>query len=450
MKKLLVSCALIIVACTFSIYCMFKSIREDTSKQVIFNPYTERPPLTLESPMPPLEEEEEESRPSGTPELPEIPSEPLFRPITPGSQPMESPKGAYRSFTFPEKSHPELEYEMIEPELQPQSTRFSTSSTPTLKGSENDAIITFNNEPTTTKCIGLICVHGTFSKNKAMGADQNRLFSEALQSYAKKLAVNHNATVKMFMPQWSGKLLTQERQFAANRIAQELERMDRERRFDELHGIGHSHGCNVLLNLALIGQGESTFNVRDRINSLTLIAPPRVEFTQFYNYPSQCFVYAFNSRNDATQQLGSLERGQWFQQRILIRPQDIGHVYNIEVEYLPEIGMPHHKSIKHLSLMDCLPGIQQFIATIYKNYPDLKLWITKDGVYRIALAINHDKGATTPRETDAKKREIAETTSNNVLEHLPKIDTKLMQDTGYLLLNLFWELMYKEPMVPMK
>lgn len=481
MKKLLSSCALIITVYALSIYSMEEGVESILQNQppkntvfnprmqrgglatfqneppanVFFNPYNEPQPQPQLPALPPPVEEEVKSQ---LPELPVIPPEPSLPPITPSIQPPEPslppiapsspPKDPYKSFVFTEKEYPEFGFEAVEPELQPQVARFSASKIPddqTLPGSENDAIITFNNEPTTTKCIGLICVHGTFSSNKIIGADQNSLFSNALQSYAKKLAVDNNATVKMFMPQWSGELLTKARQTAANRIVLELERMDKERPFDELHGIGHSHGCNVLLNLSLIGKGDGSFSVRDRMKSLTLIAPPRVEFKDFYNYPPHCFVYAFNSRNDATQQFGSLERGQWFEQRIPLRLRDFGYVYNIEVEYLPEIGMPHHSSIKHLSLIDCLSGIQQLIKNVYERCPDLKLWITKNGGYRIALAINNDRGALKPMEPMMKKREIAETTSENVLAHLPRTDKKLMQGSGYILLNLIWEVMYTDP-----
>lgn len=354
----------------------------------------------------------------------------------------------YGSIVLPEIDNPELGFEMVEaPEMAPDVKRLSS----TMAGSSSDdALITFNPDGGTEKCIGLICIHGTFSTNKGMGADANRAFSDALQTFAKKLAKDKQATVRMIIPQWSGQLSTEARTQAAHRIHKELEDLHKECPFSELYGIGHSHGCNVLLTLSTITTPHTpgTLDVRNSLKTMTLIAPPRIEVPEIYNYPPHCFVYDFYSLNDATQQGGSLERGQGFEQKIPIRTQDIGKVYNILVENLPIVGNPHHKSIKHVSLIDCLPAIYDFIESTYKNYADLRLWITEvNNKYRPALALNN---ASLNNETNPKNQQIAELTSANVIEYLCTNHADIMQRPRYLLHNLLFEIFYKDPTVDKK
>jgi predicted esterase len=468
MKKLLLSVILIMYGA--SIHGLYQGLEKNTKKGIITRgalPSAEyKPRLEVsDSPPPLIDQDEMESEKIRLVPFPRSPSAELeqynttteeqssFRPMTPGRIPLEqSTQGLPRRGSLRQRvgNSPSGDYGslsnsfIVVPNLEsiPEEQRFSTSGKTV---SDQHAISRiFNKDNKAEKQIGLICVHGTWSSNRGMGADANRPFSNALRTYAQYLADKNAATVTMIMPQWSSDLLTTARQDAANNIHDKLSQLNSEIPFDELYAIGHSHGCNVLLNLALIDKGSNQFNVARIIKMMTLIAAPRVEVTQFYNYPKDCFVYAFHSRNDATQQLGSAERRQGFEQRIPIRPEDIGHVYNIRVEYLPEAGTPNHKSIKDMSLIDCLPTIQNLIAATYKNYADLRLWIVvpeKNSINNPVLAINDPQYS---NESDQKKKEIAETNSRYALEHLPLINTKFMQDTGYFINNLFWEIVTKQ------
>ena len=350
---------------------------------------------------------------------------------------------------------PEVEYEEITPESTPTQNpeiqdEDKTCACPTISFGDTQS----------QKHIGLICVHGTWSSNNGMGADANRLFSDALRKYAAKLASDNQAVVTMILPAWSGKLSTKERQEAAQNIDRTLQELNGQRLFDELHAIGHSHGCNVLLNLSLIARGSQEFNVSDKLKTMILIAPPMVEVDQFYTYPKNCITYIFHSDNDATRKAGThweqatslfkiLRNTLWSGVgRILPAPQaNTGKAYNIAVEYLPETGMkPHHKSIKSVSLIDCLNTIEALISQIYENYYDLKLWITTDkGKYYPALALND---ATKTDETDQSKIQLAEETSKNVHDHIPTVESQAIQATGYFLANLYREFLYKDPVLP--
>jgi hypothetical protein len=117
------------------------------------------------------------------------------------------------------------------------------------------------------------------------------------------------------------------------------------------------------------------------------------------------------------------------------------------VEYLPETGMPpHHKSIKSISLIDCLNTIEQLIGALYTNYHDLKLWITtENGTYRPAIALN-DPILTT--ETDEHKINLATQTSAYVKDHIAQYEPQAIQTTGYFLANLVREIRHTDQVLP--
>lgn len=304
----------------------------------------------------------------------------------------------------------------------------------------------------TAKHIALLSIHGTWGNNAGMGAHSNRTFSDAIRAHAIKLAREKKAYVNIVAPTWNGQLAHTGRQLAANQIHGALKELNKQRPIDEIHGLAHSHGCNVLLTLAQFSN-NSGFNIRNILKTMALLAPPRVEIDQLYNYPNGCTTLAFYSENDATQQLGSLERGQGFEQRIPMMRNDAGNAYNINVRYLPDIvgghpvGKPHHRSIKQPSLIDCLPTIQEFATRgPYSNYYDLQLWIPQRGggnVYQPIIALNDAK---ITNETDETRRKLAETSQRDALDYINKRHPEFDKPTGYLAANLVWrEAFYKEP-----
>lgn len=299
--------------------------------------------------------------------------------------------------------------------------------------------------------IALLSIHGTWANNAGMGANAERAFTDAIRKHAEELAKNNNALVDIIAPNWGGSLTHIARQRTANGMHDVLKELNKNHAIDEIHGIAHSHGCNILLNLAQFGN-DSGFNIQSLLKSMTLLAPPRVEVKEFYNYPKGCTTLAFYSENDATQQLGSVERGQGFEQCVPVMRKNAGQSYNINVRYLPEIvrgyavGKPNHKSIKQQSLIDCLPTIQELVKHQYKNYYDLQLWIPKKGeskVHRPILAVNNE---TVNNEPDEKTKEIVQSLQKNVRDLIQNEHPEFQQPTGYLLDNLVrGEILYSDP-----
>lgn len=66
---------------------------------------------------------------------------------------------------------------------------------------------------------------------------------------------------------WNGKLVIKKRMDAAQELYEKIKDFD-----GEITIIGHSHGCNVALNLAKIAQDHGNNNIK--IDRLILIAPP--------------------------------------------------------------------------------------------------------------------------------------------------------------------------------
>ncbi len=161
----------------------------------------------------------------------------------------------------------------------------------------------------------LVSVHGTFATPNAFGLDDNRLTTQQILRLAQTLALAHNKPVELLIFKWSGKLDQGDRINAGETLAGWLQpRVLHDKDISEIWTIAHSHGCNVVNNMA------------DRLKELApnrpidvgiQIASPKLDKPLFdpenitdedmlkqYNFNN---LYHFYSTGDNIQVGGSLE-----------------------------------------------------------------------------------------------------------------------------------------------
>lgn len=92
--------------------------------------------------------------------------------------------------------------------------------------------------------MALVCVHGTYSKDNALGDSLDKLTTHHLINLAQMLGVSYKRVVHLITFVWSGQLDTVARQQAGGHLANYLIR--RKGEFDALWTVAHSHGCNVV------------------------------------------------------------------------------------------------------------------------------------------------------------------------------------------------------------
>ncbi|MBV8660541.1 MAG: hypothetical protein JO129_00120 [Candidatus Dependentiae bacterium] len=107
----------------------------------------------------------------------------------------------------------------------------------------------------TTKIIYMPVIHGTFSKNaQGFGKNIEHPISEEIICQANQIALEQNATVKLFVIEWNGKLDENARKDAGKGIAEILKTRVAQENPDaniSIQPIAHSYGCDVARHMIL-------------------------------------------------------------------------------------------------------------------------------------------------------------------------------------------------------
>lgn len=147
-------------------------------------------------------------------------------------------------------------------------------------------------------------VHGTFATAQSSGADLNKPFSQALDVFAKQLALAANATVKFDAFQWNSQLSLEERMQAGHDLAEEIKNDKTELPGAIIWMIGHSHGCNVI-NFA----AQNLKNHSITIDNGIFLASPVLDINPLScndkSYNIQSLLNIWGS-NDVTGAVGSI------------------------------------------------------------------------------------------------------------------------------------------------
>ncbi|MBX9831311.1 hypothetical protein K2X40_05110 [Candidatus Babeliales bacterium] len=190
---------------------------------------------------------------------------------------------------------------------------------------------------------------------------------------------------------WDGRLDQANRQQAAEKLYQqllvELENIKKKFEHVEVLLIGHSHGGNVLLNLA---QAEETHNKRLCIDQLVLLGTP-IQTETAHHVAAPCFkkVYNFYSTGDKIQKLDTISTSKKSQRKLE------QHSNLTQVKLLCGKKKPGHADLfmfgasgnwlysKHLSIAPFpvvvfLPTILPVLDAQYAAAPSVLLTIQKD------------------------------------------------------------------------
>ncbi len=270
--------------------------------------------------------------------------------------------------------------------------------------------------------IVLISVHGTFATPNAFGLDDSRLTTQQILRLAQTLALAHKKPVELLIFKWSGALKQEDRINAGETLAGWLQpRMLHDKDISEIWTIAHSHGCNVVNNMA------------DRLKELApnrpidvgiQIASPKLDKPLFnpdniteddmfkqYNFDN---LYHFYSTGDNIQVGGSLEespyRGlfslSYYSDRKLPMPiltDNDRRVYNIRIQ--DGNFEPDHILIK-MPVLANITNLLFIIDTEYSGFWDLDAAVFIDplmekypeklGPLRAAIEKNNKDGLKTP------------------------------------------------------
>ena len=211
-----------------------------------------------------------------------------------------------------------------------------------------------NNDLTNAGKIILVSVHGTMSSWQVFGYGKSAS-STAIQNFAYQIAQIYRAPVELLVINWGGELSQKRRLKVGSALADFI--ASNYQKNDKIWGIGHSHGCNILNNLAERLRSKSI-----RADKFLCIAPIALDIkpNQLGLNMNEC--YNFYSCGDVIQAAGSSQNGandcvRFFPQC----PQT--QSYCIQV-------FPNNEEVDHLTIkIVVLEQLTKLICQIKKNYP---------------------------------------------------------------------------------
>ena len=173
---------------------------------------------------------------------------------------------------------------------------------------------------TGTDKIILACVHGTWSKWDAFGADETKVETPEIINFAADLARAHKKSVQIVSLKWTGNLDAKDRSEAGQTLANELKRLSKKE--DKIWTISHSHGCNVVGNCAQ--------QLGRKIDRGIFLASPALEDQKYIGGFKQ--LTHFYGGADFTQVAGSAEGKKNFKRKLPYPVSMPTRVHNVRVQ----------------------------------------------------------------------------------------------------------------------
>lgn len=223
-----------------------------------------------------------------------------------------------------------------------------------------------------------LCVHGTFSSERAFGADdtveketEQSPTTQMLHTAARKMALAQETGVKMASFKWSGKLEAEGRKEAAAILADYISQEQSQNPQLEVVVFAHSHGCNVVLSAAQqLQKPIKTAFLAACPDTDVRFKDPDFDKTSTYQHETfniekliHCYGY-----DDCTQIAGSLQNRGSFKRKLPLRITPERRVYNIALK-ADGVNL-NHKNIKY-HMAHCLHELFFCVTTEFPEYFDL-------------------------------------------------------------------------------
>ena len=214
--------------------------------------------------------------------------------------------------------------------------------------------LTQNNTPTNSGKIILVAVHGTMSSWQVFGYGKSAS-SIAIQNFAYQVAQIYGAPVELLVINWGGELSQKRRLKVGMALGDYI--ASNYQKNDKIWGIGHSHGCNILNNLA-----ERLRAKNMRADKFLCIAPIALDIKPNHLGLNIDECYNFYSCGDVIQAAGSSQNGASECVRFFPQcPQT--QSYCIQV-------FPNNEEVDHLTIkIVVLEQLTKLICQIKKNFP---------------------------------------------------------------------------------
>ena len=225
----------------------------------------------------------------------------------------------------------------------------------------------------------LFSLHGTMSSWNVFG-NSTTASSKAIRELAKELAYIYNQPVELLVVNWGGEL-SQKRRIKVGSLLAEYVSQKHSNANDKIWAIGHSHGCNVINNMA-----EELRNHKLSLDCALLIAPIALDINPCCPTPQnkefrplnikEC--YNFYSCGDLTQAAGSTQNGEPNCKFFPACPQC--QAYCIEI-------YPNNEEVDHLTIkIVVLEQLVPLMCIIKRDFPlatDLKAVLFQDSTHPI-------------------------------------------------------------------
>jgi hypothetical protein len=211
-----------------------------------------------------------------------------------------------------------------------------------------------NNNSTNSGKIVLISIHGTMSSWQIFGYGKSAS-SIAIQNFAAQIAQIYALPVELLVINWGGELSQKRRLKVGMALGDYI--ASNYHKNDKIWGLGHSHGCNILNNLA-----ERLRAKNMRADKFLCIAPIALDIKPNHLGLNIDECYNFYSCGDVIQAAGSSQNGASECVRFFPQcPQT--QSYCIQV-------FPNNEEVDHLTIkIVVLEQLTKLICQIKKNFP---------------------------------------------------------------------------------